>query len=243
MLIEFIDTGFHSGTFNMDFDLELAERCRTENTTFVRFYGWIPYAISVGYHQARSGLEKYLDLKKCGDDGIDVVVRPTGGRAVLHAEELTYSVTMKTLDSAAKVYSDISCAVVAGLRTIDGALKNISAVKEDVTLPPLGRQNICFASSVKNEINYMGKKLVGSAQRKFGNVVLQHGSILIGDYHKNIVNYLWQTNGSAEIMNERTTCLNEILGRELSYDEVREGVKRGFELFYCHAELASASQE
>jgi lipoate-protein ligase A len=231
LAIEFIDTGFHPGRFNMDFDMDLVDRCKAESKTFVRFYGWIPYAISVGYHQARSGLEKYLDLKKCDDDGIEVVVRPTGGRAVLHAEELTYSVTIKTLDSAAKVYSDISCALVAGLRTIDESLRKISAVKDDVTLPPLGRQNICFASSVKNEINYMGRKLVGSAQRKFGDVVLQHGSILIGDYHKNIVKYTLQSNGSSRIMNERTTCLSEIIGRDVSYDEVREGVKRGFEDF------------
>ena len=92
--------------------------------------------------------------------------------------------------------------------------------------------NLCFNSQVKNEINYKGKKLVGSAQRKFGNIVLQHGSILIGNHHKNIVNYLNIT-GEERIkmireIDQKTECINNITGRKVEYAETAEAVFGGF---------------
>jgi len=192
----------------------------------------MPYAISVGYHQARVGVGKFIDMEKCARDGIDVVSRPTGGRAVLHAEEVTYSVVMKTTETASRVYAFISSALLAGLKSMDASnqeLQRISGFKQVIRLPILREQSICFASSAKNEINYLGRKLVGSAQRMFGDIVLQHGSILIGDYHKKIVNYLFFEDGDvAGLINERTTCLNEIMGKDVSYDEVKNGLIRGF---------------
>ena len=93
--------------------------------------------------------------------------------------------------------------------------------------------NLCFNTSIKNEINCNGKKLVGSAQRKFGDIVLQHGSILIGEHHKNIVNYLLVDERLKERLrkeiNEKTVCLNEIVGRELSYEETASALIKGFE--------------
>jgi lipoate-protein ligase A len=92
--------------------------------------------------------------------------------------------------------------------------------------------NLCFNSAIKNEINFKGKKLVGSAQRKFGDIVLQHGSILIGSHHKNIVNYLNIT-GEERIkmireIDEKTECLNNITGRKIDYTDAAEAVFNGF---------------
>jgi lipoate-protein ligase A len=232
---EFTDTGFKDARYNMDFDLALVERCKNENTSFLRFYRWKPYAISLGYNQNRVLNELNLNTAKCLAEGIDIVTRPTGGRAVLHSEELTYSVVFKSSRRVRELYRDISLAILNGLKQLDPKLEKLSFTKETPDLRKLirtGIYNLCFNSQVKYEINFKGKKLVGSAQRKFGDVVLQHGSVLTGSHHKNIVNYLNLT-GAERIKMKReidlkTTCINEILNRETRHEEVSGAVFKGF---------------
>lgn len=234
---EFFDSGFCPGSYNMDFDLKLVSRCRKEGTSFLRFYRWNPYALSLGYNQNRFANEMNIDYSKCEAEGIDIVTRPTGGRAVLHSEELTYSVVFKSYLPVRDLYRDISLAILNGLKQLSPELKDLSFTKKTPDLLKLiktGMYNLCFNSAVKYEINFKGKKLVGSAQRKFGNIVLQHGSILIGSHHKNIVNYLNLTGGERIKMkreiDNKTTCLNEITGRDVKYDEVATAVFNGLNL-------------
>ncbi|HEY3249545.1 MAG TPA: lipoate--protein ligase family protein [Ignavibacteria bacterium] len=232
---QFFDSGFRTGNHNMAFDLELVERCREDGTSFLRFYRWKPYALSLGYNQNKASNALYIDYKKCQAENIDVVTRPTGGRAVLHSEELTYSVVFKSQRQVHELYRDISLAILNGLKTLDPKLQKLSFTKDTpdiLKLMKTGMYNLCFNSAIKNEINYKGKKLVGSAQRKFGNFVLQHGSILIGTHHKNIANYL---NITAEHrlkmkkeIDDKTICLNEITGRSVGYEEVSNAVFSGF---------------
>lgn len=232
---EYLDTGYRSGVYNMELDIKLVEKCRKEDTAFLRFYRWKPYAISLGYNQTRLSKEVYIDTNKCRAEGLDVVVRPTGGRAVLHSEELTYSVIFRSSKPVHELYKVISYAILNGLRNIDPKLQVLSFTKETPDLMKLirtGMYNLCFNSAIKNEINYKGKKLVGSAQRKFGDIVLQHGSILLGNHHKNIVNYLNIT-GEERIkmlkeIEEKTDCINNILGRKAGYREAAEAVFMGF---------------
>ena len=189
----FFDSGYCTGKQNMDVDLELVEKCKADGTAFLRFYRWKPYAISLGYNKNKDNSSLYIDYKRCREDDIDVITRPTGGRAVLHSEELTYSVVLKSDQPIHELYRDISLAIINGLKLLGTEFKYLAFTKETPDLHKLiktGMYNLCFNSAIKNEINYKGKKLVGSAQRKFGDIVLQHGSILIGDHHKNIVNYL-----------------------------------------------------
>jgi len=236
---EFIDTGFNTGRFNMDYDLELVKRCRDEGISFIRFYRWKPYAISLGYNQSKFISGHKIDTDRCKEDGIDVVQRPTGGRAVLHTEELTYSVVLNSDKAVSEIYRYISLALINGLRIIDGSnelFQELSFTKETPDLLKLaktGMYNLCFNTSIKNEINFRGKKLVGSAQRKFGDIVLQHGSVLIGGRHKNIVNYLSVDEGVKDRLRkeikEKTICLNEILGKEITYEEVSDVLLKGFE--------------
>jgi lipoate-protein ligase A len=232
---EFLDTGYRSGVFNMDLDMKLVNRCKTEDTAFLRFYRWKPYAISLGYNQRRLSKEGYIDTNKCSAEGLDLVTRPTGGRAVLHSEELTYSVIFRSQKHIHELYKDISVAILNGLKLLDPKLDKLSFTKDSPDLLKLirtGMYNLCFNSAIKNEINFKGKKLVGSAQRKFGDIVLQHGSILIGSHHKNIVNYLNIT-GEERIkmireIDEKTECLNNITGRKIDYTDAAEAVFNGF---------------
>jgi lipoate-protein ligase A len=230
---EYIDSGFGTGKYNMDFDLELVERCKADDVSFLRFYRWKPYAISLGYNQSANDFR--LNYQKCNDDGIDVVTRPTGGRAVLHSDELTYSVVFKSARPVRDLYRDISLDILNGLKTLDPNLNDLAFTKETPDLLKLaktGMYNLCFNSQVKYEINHKGRKLVGSAQRKFGNIVLQHGSILIGNHHKNIVNYLnISDNEKAKMLQEieeKTVCLNNLISTEMSYEAATNAVLGGF---------------
>jgi lipoate-protein ligase A len=235
----FFDTGLNTGKYNMDYDLELVERCSKENISFLRFYRWKPYAISLGYNQSRFLGSHKIDLEKCTADRLDVVKRPTGGRAVLHSEELTYSVVLRSGKTVSDLYREISLAILNGLKIIDNSntlLQELSFTKETPELLKLaktGMYNLCFNTSIKNEINYRGKKLVGSAQRKFGDIVLQHGSVLIGAHHKNIVNYLLVDEKIKDRLrkeiDEKTICLNEILKKDVTYEEVSAALLKGFE--------------
>jgi lipoate-protein ligase A len=236
---EFIDTGFNTGGFNMDYDLELVKRCGEEEISFIRFYRWKPYAISLGYNQSKFLSGHKINTVKCEEDGIDVVQRPTGGRAVLHSEELTYSVVLKSDKTVSELYRYISLALINGLRLIDNSnalFEELSFAKETPDLLKLaktGMYNLCFNTSIKNEINFRGRKLVGSAQRKFGDIVLQHGSVLIGAHHKNIVNYLLVDERVKDRLRkeieEKTICLNEIPGKKITYEEVSGALLKGFE--------------
>jgi lipoate-protein ligase A len=232
----FENTGDHSGVFNMEYDGALA-RALVEGTgnPTIRVYGWQPFAISLGWNQSMDE----IDLDKTASAGIDVVRRSTGGRAILHAKELTYSVVMQVHGKNIQtVYDEISQALVAGLREL-GA--DVSIEKSQPHFPSLYRTSsaaACFSSTGRYEIKCDGKKLVGSAQRRYSaaggtEVVLQHGSILLGSEHTQIVKFL---NISSEEhrcalrqeLGEKTTDLSAVLHRAVHYDEAAEAVFQGF---------------
>jgi lipoate-protein ligase A len=216
----------------MDFDLTLTKSLKFDEAV-LRVYRWEPYCISLGANQS----EKTISIEKISDNNIDIVKRPTGGRAILHAEELTYSVIyhIGTELSPKDLYRQINIALVKGLILFDDVLKNLELHNTLPNFPSFYNEDksaVCFSVSSKNEINYDGKKLVGSAQRRIGNVVLQHGSILCGGYHKNICNYLeLPVSTSSELkeeMNNTTTDLNEILNKNIEIDNLADPIKNGF---------------
>ncbi len=158
----------------------------------VRFYGWQPWAVSFGYGQDPS---REVDLRRCAEQGIDVVRRITGGRAVLHAEELTYSVVCAAVDPVLgeridETYRRIGEALVAGLQRFGVP----AALERAGSRPPRTRAgdvaSPCFASIARSEVKVNGRKLVGSAQRRLGNAVLQHGSVLTGPAHRRLLDLL-----------------------------------------------------
>ncbi|WP_219916524.1 lipoate--protein ligase family protein [Candidatus Thermokryptus mobilis] len=198
----------------------------------LRVYGWKPYAISIGYNQ---NIEIF-DIEKIKSFGFDIVRRPTGGRAILHAEELTYSVVMNSKGkSVIEIYNLISEAIVSGLNLLGVEVELEISMPDFVKSYKDYRSIPCFAITSKYEVKYKGRKLVGSAQRRYGDVVLQHGSILIGDFHKKLPEFL--KTDKVEIIEEikgeienKTICLNEILGRDVSFDEVADVLRSGFEM-------------
>ena len=231
----FLNTGFHSGMFNMEFDKDLAAEFEEHHTdeAVLRFYGWKPHAISIGFHQEFED----FDLHALRAGGIDIVRRPTGGKAIFHAHELTYSVVHPLEHTSPKeIYRFIHEGLLAGLQ--------IMGIKAELCEgDPLYRERFrdpssvpCFSSSAKSEIQFNGRKLVGSAQRRFGKTVLQHGSLLLNSHHRRITDFLapclQESQGSLEEhLEKHTVDAAEILGRIVSFEEAASTMKRGFEHF------------
>ena len=229
----FINNDTNPGKYNMDFDMDLVKGFVNGLPT-LRIYRWKPYCISLGANQDYD----CLDTKRTLKDGLDIVKRPTGGRAILHAEELTYSVVYPVSDvnSPKQIYRDINLALKNGLKNYNSIFDNIELEHSHPHFPSFYREaksNLCFAVSAKSELNFNGKKVVGSAQRKIGNVILQHGSILCGNYHKKIVDYLnLPSDKIEEIKTEidnTTTELETILEEQVNYKKLTESIKSGFE--------------
>jgi len=233
----FIISGAQDGAFNMAADETLA-RLSKSGPPILRIYSWHPFAISIGHHQELAE----VDLDKCSSENIDVVRRPTGGRAIFHAQEVTYAVIIpKESDlhsqSTLDIYNLISSALVNGLNRLGANLvleRNDNIGGEFKTY---NQKFACFASSAKYEIHYRSKKLVGSAQRRLEKALLQHGSILLGNEHLNLFDYLIQTTDETsgnlkQLLDEKTICLQTILNREVTYNEVVSALKSGFEDFF-----------
>lgn len=217
------------GQFNMDYDIELARSCSANNAYF-RLYRWKPYCISLGANQSFDDIK--LDNTK--KDGLEIVKRPTGGRAILHAEELTYSVVIPTSAgyTPKEVYEKISIALLNGLSLYHPKLKGLCLENEQPNFPKLLSEpsgKLCFGSAAKNEIKYLGKKVVGSAQRKLSNVLLQHGSILCGNYHRKLVDYIHSDSDIRLDLSESTTELDFIIGETINYTELQNSLIAGFE--------------
>ena len=228
-----LETGANSGVFNMDFDIKLIEQAR-EDQVFLRFYKWKPYCISLGFNQAIDS----INIKKVQEEGIDIVRRPTGGRAILHAEELTYSIIHPVDNSLTpkNLYHKINQALKKGLEIYRPALQKIELEHNQPhfqTFYKEDKSSLCFAVSAKSEINYQGRKLVGSAQRKISNLVLQHGSILCGNFHLNLVDFLNMSDEEKAKIKEEikntTTDISSILDEEVDYEKLKDSLKAGFE--------------
>jgi lipoate-protein ligase A len=232
----FIDSGFQNGRRNMAIDEAIAISATSgQGIATLRIYGWRPPAISLGYHQSI----KDINLSLCEEDGIDVVFRPTGGRAILHAEELTYAVILPAGSNHYRkdvlpVYDLISRALLAALQLIgiDASFDRASLTPKDFMRGDLS--TLCYATSVQHEIGFGGRKLVGSAQRRFEGSLLQHGSILIGQRHLDITRYL--TRGDERwrravnrYMRDHTICLNELSPTPIIFPQLSLALRKGFE--------------
>jgi lipoate-protein ligase A len=232
----FENTGARSGVFNMEYDKALAQALvEGTGSPTIRVYGWWPFAISLGWNQSMDE----INSKRTSMAGIDIVRRPTGGRAILHSDELTYSVVMRVKGkNVLAVYDDISRALVAGIQKLG---VTVAIEKSQPHFPSLYRRNsasACFSSTGRYEIKCNGKKLVGSAQRRYvatdgEEVVLQHGSILLGQDHKRIVLFLnLSSEEKKDILSreleERTTDLSTVMNRRVTFDEMTEMVLQGF---------------
>lgn len=175
-----IDDQPRSGAANMAVDQAIAEACAAgQSLPTLRFYQWKPPAVSLGRHQPHAE----IDHAAVEAAGYEIVRRPTGGRAILHTDEFTYSVAASQDESrlaggVMDAYLNISNALLAGLQQLGVAAHKAPAgvrAGSDVSAA-------CFEVPSAYEITAGGRKLIGSAQSRRAGYVLQHGSLpLYGD--------------------------------------------------------------
>ncbi len=197
----------------------------------IRLYGWSPRGLSLGSLQR---VRADVDVERCLALGIDLIRRPTGGRAVLHDRELTYSVVaperlFPVPKSVMSVYREISRALVAGLDQLGVKSQMVSELKFSRERKGCFNPAVCFATRSAYEVAVCGKKIIGSAQRRFKSCVLQQGSILLALDRMLLFSLFLQTRGHhSHKMGEEMTSLGEVLGREVGYDEAAIAMKKGF---------------
>lgn len=225
-----LKTGAGSGAWNMALDeaiLRLVGHGKSPPT--LRLYGWYPPCLSVGYFQA---VERDVDLARLAEAGIDLVRRPSGGRAILHDQELTYSVVALLSDplvsgGVAQSYGKLAAGFLSALKVLGIAAEAAPArQKANGVLPKRKGSPACFATTSPYELTVGGHKVVGSAQMRQGGVLLQHGSVLLGLDEARFASLL--RDGAAANLGQHATSLSEVLGRPISWEEVAEAVARGF---------------
>jgi lipoate-protein ligase A len=221
-----------NGAWNMAFDQFFAESMPLYQKPVMRVYRWRPWCLSLGYHQSSD----CVNLEACRQDGIDVVRRQTGGRAVLHAEELTYSVIIPRnhplSGSVSETYRCLSLGLAEGLRT---AGVPASFQKRSIDLRSHYNHGIsvsCFSAAALHEIVVGDRKLVGSAQRRLPLAIIQHGSILMGPAHLKIFEYLnGLSNPEKEQMTAemagKTTHIQAIHGNPPDFESLGHSIKLG----------------
>jgi lipoate-protein ligase A len=191
--------GAHDAPENMRRDralLSALERTRDPGSeATLRLFAFEPAGITLGHAQDP---ERELDLARCRRDHVLWAVRPTGGRAIFHAEEWTYALAASLDDplwggSLASAYARVSDLVAGALRRLGvPAVLARAGARAGSPAPRAvgGPAAPCFASTARHEIEIDGRKVVGSAQRRLARALLQEGSILLGDGHLRLVDYL-----------------------------------------------------
>ena len=193
--------GAHDAPENMRRDralLDAAEEraLRSEPVEpLLRLFRFSPPGITLGHAQDPA---RELDLERCRRDGIAWAVRPTGGRAIFHAEEWTYSFTAAISDrewggSLGEAYDRLSRVLHASLTRLAVPASLASSAARETHAESWDREGPappCFASTARHEIVHEGLKLVGSAQRRTVHALLQQGSVLLGNGHLRLADYL-----------------------------------------------------
>ncbi|MBJ7883786.1 lipoate--protein ligase family protein [Bacillaceae bacterium HSR45] len=203
----------------------------------IRFYGWNPPTLSVGYFQ---NIEKEINLDAVKKHGLGFVRRPTGGRGVLHDQELTYSVIVseehpempKTVTEAYRVISE---GILEGFRELEldayFAIPRTEKEKQSLKNP---RSSVCFDAPSWYELVVEGRKVAGSAQTRQKGVILQHGSILLDlDEDKLFDLFIYKNDRLRERMQrnfkQKAVAINELTKEKVTIEEASEAFKKGFE--------------
>jgi len=210
-----LETGFNNAFANMAIDRAiLVSNSKGHVPPTVRFYGWQPSAISIGYFQS---LKDEVDIDICDKLGVDYVRRITGGGAVFHENELTYSIVLS--ESHPSITKNI---LDSYGRICGGIIKGLNILGIDADYIPI------------NDIVSNGKKISGNAQTRKFKTLLQHGTILMDvDVEKmfSVLNVPNEKIKDKLISNvkERVTSIKHILGKDISFNIIEDSMKQGFE--------------
>lgn len=217
----FFETPPADGPLNMALDEALMRRAAATGDAVFRVYGWAERTLSLGRNQRARGC---YDAEAARALGVSFVRRPTGGRALLHHREVTYSATLPLREAdavgAARAYDFINDVLLAGLA---GLGVRAARAPGGTAIPPGLRP--CFDVPAEREIVVGPRKLVGSAQWRRGGALLQHGSILIADDQPLIAQLL----SSAAGVPPAAATLEESLGRVPEQAEVAAPIRRALE--------------
>jgi len=209
---------------NMEVDYALWKSAAgREIPPVLRFYGWNPPAVSLGYNQSS---ENTINTEFCKNSNIPIVRRPTGGSAIFHDRELTYSFCANCeshplFSSPLESYFSLCRGIIKGLEKLGLKLeiRGFSAGKE-----PSFTQRDCFSLTTRHDLIHEGKKVVGSAQRRNKDAFLQHGSILL-----EIRKELWEKIFVEKVDFSKITAVNCLLSKRVLPDELIGNIKEGFE--------------
>ena len=222
-MAKLIEYNVYNGMKNMRIDSEILEESINIKSTepVVRFYAWSPACVSLGRNQK----EEHVNTEYCKTNNIDVVRRVTGGRGLLHDDEVTYSFVcpcdyLKGGESIIKSYKEISSAIILGFKKLGIELDFGGKKKINNSF------DYCMALSTGADLCYKDKKLIGSAQFRKQNYLLQHGSVLFS-YKKEVVNTIFN-----ETMPENAiTCIEEI-NPNLTRADIVNAMTAGFKEYF-----------
>lgn len=217
----FLHDGPARGAWNMAVDDVLMESVRAGAAPALRVYAWAPACLSFGRNQPAVG---HYDRDRIRGFGADIVRRPTGGRAVLHEAELTYSVVVpdRALGSARGAYRTVNRVLARGLSRL-GA--QVMVQPEDPERPtPVPSTAPCFADPAPGEVLAGGRKLVGSAQLRVDGVLLQHGSIPL---RRGEVTTALERAGL--VLSGTPAHLETVLGAAVTFDAVADAIRAAWQ--------------
>lgn len=224
MQFRLLKTGALTAAQNMAIDEAVLDSVasRAEHPT-LRLYGWSPAAISIGYFQS---LEDEIDLLACKVAGVSYVRRITGGGAVLHEHEITYSIHIPEDALSA-------CGVPAGIlesyeKICGGVIKGLSALGLSAAFVPINDIIVMTSGGLP-------KKISGNAQTRKSGVILQHGTVLLKVDVDKMFSLLKVPSEKLkgkliEDVKQRVTSASAELGREVGFDEAFDAMKHGFEI-------------
>ncbi len=214
----------------------LEETGRGSSLPTLRLFAWEPPCLSLGYAQPIED----VDLDRLHERGWDLVRRPTGGRAVLHTDELTYSFIApinepRVAGTLLESYQRLAKALVEALHLLVLPVQ----IQEQVSVPATQATNpVCFEVPSAFEITVEGKKLIGSAQARRKEGVLQHGSLpMYGDITRILQVLVYPDEAArsraAERLLERATTVETALGRRVTWEETARAFSQAFQSVFA----------
>lgn len=220
--MKYIGFEVNTGEKNMQIDNDLLEfAIKTQlKEPILRLYAWSPACVSLGRNQN----DGFLDKEFLKSKNIDIVRRLTGGRALLHDRELTYSyicpvLSLENGESVVNSYKEISQFLIDGFEKL--GIKLEFGPKKTHTKFANSKIDYCMSISTGADLCFEGKKLIGSAQFRKEGYILQHGSILF-DYDKDLIENLFNEKVNKDLAGESSlTCLNHI-NSNITYDDVKD---------------------
>lgn len=207
-----INTGYNDAYTNMAIDEAIFREYSFGRTSPVlRIYGWQPAAFSLGYFQ---DAQKVLDLAKCRQDNVLFVRRITGGSAIFHHRELTYSLV------CAQEEFNLQESVLNSFKIITGFIINTYkklGLNPEFAGTKIETSPFCFASQEKYDILIEGRKIGGNAQKRRKHIIFQHGSIPLKSDLQKAISYLKE---KPKGLGKEVCSLEEALKREITFNEL-----------------------